>query len=100
MNANNGRGQEKRRVEISVRGRVQGVAFRYYTRLQARSLGLTGWVRNNPDRSVSIMAEGSPEALEAFCLWTSRGPDHALVDHQEIQWGPATNKFEHFNITG
>ena len=88
------------RLEITVLGRVQGVAFRWYTQKQAQSLELTGWVRNRPDGSVQIMAEGSRPSLEAFCDWAIRGPDHARVDRHEIFWSEAAGKFLDFRITG
>jgi acylphosphatase len=88
------------RVEITVRGRVQGVAFRWYTSRKAQALGLTGWVRNRPDGSVQILAEGPRPDLEALCDWVARGPDHARVDHREIAWSMAADKFADFRITG
>lgn len=54
------------RLELVVRGRVQGVYFRASTRDEARRLGLTGWVRNEPDGSVRVLAEGPRAALEAL----------------------------------
>jgi acylphosphatase len=90
----------KVRIEITVHGRVQGVAFRWYTQKQARSLGLTGWVRNLPDGSVRILAEGPRPDLEAFCDWAARGPDHARIDRRDIAWSEAAGKFGDFLITG
>lgn len=90
----------KVRIEITVHGRVQGVAFRWYTQKQAVSLGLTGWVKNPPDGSVQIMAEGPRSDLETFCDWTARGPDHSRVDRREIAWSEASGKFDEFLITG
>ena len=87
------------RVEITVHGRVQGVAFRWYTRKQALSLGLTGWVRNRPDGSVQILAEGPRGDLDTFCDWTARGPDHARIDRQDIAWSEASGKFDTFLVT-
>ena len=88
------------RVEITVHGRVQGVAFRWYTRKTALGLGLKGWVRNRPDGSVQMVAEGARGDLEAFCDWTGRGPDPARVDRQNVAWSEAAGKFEDFLITG
>jgi acylphosphatase len=88
------------RLDITVQGRVQGVAFRWYTQKKALSLGLTGWVRNQPDGSVRMVAEGPKLDLETFCDWAMHGPDHARVDHQEIAWSEAAGKFEDFLITG
>lgn len=88
------------RVELNVRGRVQGVAFRWYTQQKAQSLGLTGWVRNRPDGSVQILAEGPGPDLETFCDWAARGPDHARVDRVVVSWSEAAGKFEKFLING
>ncbi len=88
------------RVEITVHGRVQGVAFRWYAQKQALSLGLTGWVRNRPDGSVRILAEGPRPDLETFCDWTVRGTGQARVDRQDIAWSEAAGKFDAFLITG
>ena len=52
-------------MRIIVRGRVQGVGFRYATVSEARRLGLAGWARNAPDGSVEILAEGDPAAVRA-----------------------------------
>lgn len=88
------------RVEITVHGRVQGVAFRWYTQKKALGLGLTGWVRNRPEGSVRILAEGPRPDLETFCEWASRGPDHARVDRLDVAWSEAAGKFDDFLITG
>lgn len=88
------------RLEVTVHGRVQGVAFRYHTQTQARKLGVTGWVRNNPDGSVRMVAEGRRSDLETFQAWAVRGPDHARVDRQETFWSQAAGKFDDFLITG
>jgi acylphosphatase len=88
------------RLEIRIYGRVQGVAFRWYTQKKARSLGLNGWVRNRVDGSVSIVAEGARPALEVLADWAARGPDRAHVDRREITWADATGNFEDFLITG
>ncbi len=88
------------RLDITVTGRVQGVAFRWYTQKKALSLGLTGWVKNRPDGSVRILAEGPRPDLETFCDWTARGPDHCQVDRQDISWSEAAGKFDAFLITG
>lgn len=57
---------EAERLEAVVTGRVQGVGFRWFVRERARTLGLTGWVRNERDGSVRVVAEGPPAALDAL----------------------------------
>ena len=63
-----------------IRGRVQGVGFRYSALEEADALGLTGWVRNTPDGDVEVWAEGSREKLELFLAWLKRGPQLSRVD--------------------
>ncbi len=93
-------GNRVARLEIRVWGRVQGVAFRHYTCRQARALGLVGWVRNEPDGSVRIVAEGPDPALAALLDWARRGPDHARVDRHETLRAEATGAFTEFDIRG
>jgi acylphosphatase len=88
------------RLEAVVRGRVQGVAFRWYTQREARRLGLTGWVRNLPDGSVRLMAEGPRDLLDLLWEWLARGPDRARVDHRELHRGEASGRFTDFTIDG
>lgn len=66
-----------------MRGRVQGVGFRWYAREQARRSDLAGWVRNASDGSVEITAAGDPERLERFIAAVRRGPPGARVDDVE-----------------
>ena len=75
----------KKAVILQVFGRVQGVGFRYYTQKKAEEFGIKGFVRNRPDGSVYIEAEGSPEALEAFTYWCGEGPSWARVSKVEKQ---------------
>jgi len=65
---------------IRVTGQVQGVCFRAATRDRAMELGLDGYVRNEPDGSVYIEAEGPVEALAALEEWCHHGPPAAEVD--------------------
>jgi acylphosphatase len=67
-------------AKFSVRGRVQGVAFRAYTREQARRLGLTGYARNLADRSVEVLACGGAAALGELERWLQHGPPAAWVE--------------------
>jgi acylphosphatase len=69
---------------LSVRGRVQGVGFRYATVRAAMRLGVTGWVRNRRDGSVEAVVQGPPEAVEALIVWARRGPDSAVVESLEV----------------
>ena len=66
-------------VNIRVNGKVQGVFFRASTKNQADSLGLCGLVRNEPDGSVYIEAEGKEVQLQTFVSWCRKGPARARV---------------------
>ena len=87
-------------LELTIRGRVQGVAFRYHAMAQARRLGLTGRVRNRPDGTVQLRAEGERESLELLAAWAARGPDHAHVDGCEVRWSGAADRWNDFQIDG
>jgi acylphosphatase len=68
-----------------VRGRVQGVGFRWFTLRAARGLGLRGYVRNLPDGSVEVVAAGASAALDQLAAKLASGPSGALVQHVEPQ---------------
>lgn len=68
-----------------VRGRVQGVAFRAYTRERALQLGVVGQARNLADGSVEVLACGDEAAVRALCDWLHQGPPRARVDAVEEQ---------------
>jgi acylphosphatase len=89
-----------KRIEAIVHGRVQGVAFRYYTDKQARLLGLCGWVANRPDGTVRVVAEGPEPNLRKFAEWLHQGPPAARVDFVDLNWLDATGEFRDFTIRG
>lgn len=66
-------------LKLTVKGRVQGVGYRWWAIGKARSLGVEGWVRNRRDGSVEILALGSPDALNAFATACGAGPAGAGV---------------------
>ena len=78
-------------VEAVVRGRVQGVGFRYFAQREAVVLGLTGWVANEPDGSVRCVAVGPRAIVEAFIERLREGPPSALVDRVELSWRPGSS---------
>jgi len=68
-----------------VRGVVQGVAFRHHTKVRARELGIAGWVRNLPDGSVEVWAEGEVDVLVRLEYWLRTGPPAARVESLEVR---------------
>ena len=73
-----------RTVHALVRGRVQGVGFRWFVRQRARALELAGWVRNKPDGTVEFVASGSARAVETLLTIVRTGPPHAVVHELQI----------------
>lgn len=76
-------------LEAVVRGRVQGVGFRWFAQREALLLGLTGWVANEPDGSVRCVATGPRATLEAFVVRLRDGPPSGQVDRVDLVWRPA-----------
>jgi acylphosphatase len=76
---------------IVVRGRVQGVGFRYAMVQEARELGLHGWTRNRRDGSVEAVIHGPPEDIQHLVEWAGRGPEGAVVKDVEIMDADETN---------
>jgi acylphosphatase len=87
------------RVALRIKGRVQGVGFRYSALDEAARAGLTGWVRNTPDGDVELVAEGPRASLERLLAWSHHGPRGALVTHVEQRWLPYSGEFDAFRIT-
>ena len=87
------------RVHVVISGRVQGVAFRYYTERWATELGLTGWVRNLFDGRVEVVAEGKKDDLDALLARLREGPRSAVVEDLDVGWQEPTGEFRDFRVT-
>jgi len=81
-----------------VRGRVQGVGFRYFTHRAAVQAGVQGWVRNNPDGTVEIAAAGEPDALARLEQDIRRGPPGARVEHVQVSDDSGRDRHTDFTI--
>ncbi len=86
------------RIHIIVFGGVQGVFFRANTEETANRLGVTGFVRNLPDGTVEVVAEGEKEKLEELLKWCSHGPSAASVSKIKHEWGESKSEFSGFAI--
>lgn len=84
---------------VAVRGRVQGVGFRWFVRERARALGLRGWVRNRQDGSVEVLAEGDDSALHQLRIMLRDGPSGARVsDVEDQEMTPNVGALDPFGI--
>jgi acylphosphatase len=86
------------RLTAHVTGLVQGVSFRWFIQRNASGLGLAGYVKNEPDGSVSFVAEGSREALERLLDLARSGPSSSAVENVETEWSAPTGEFYRFEI--
>jgi len=85
-------------LRATVHGRVQGVFFRDFTRQHAARLGLTGYVRNLPDGSVEVVAEGEKRNLEIVLGHLRVGPPAADVERVDISWSEHAGKYVGFSV--
>ncbi len=69
--------------QVTIRGRVQGVGYRYWVEQQARARGLEGWVRNRRDGSVEALFAGPPDVVSGMIALCRRGPASARVNAVE-----------------
>lgn len=90
----------KQRLHVLIEGHVQGVGFRYSTAQKARTLGVTGWVRNLPDGRVEAEFEGEPDALDAMAEWCREGPRSATVRNVEKEQEKTQPEYSEFRIRG
>jgi acylphosphatase len=86
------------RLEASVRGRVQGVGYRVFALREAGSLGLDGFVANEADGSVRVVAEGRRPDLEALLERLEDGPPAGYVDRVVTRWEPARGMARGFRV--
>lgn len=86
------------RAEARFTGKVQGVYFRDYTRRYASELGVTGWVKNMPDRSVRAVFEGERADIEEVVRRLREEHPSARVDEVELEWSDFTGEFRSFVV--
>jgi acylphosphatase len=83
-----------------VRGRVQGVGFRWFVEREAHILGIAGWVRNNADGTVEVLAIGTREQLSGLRSRLQQGPRASRVDHVEESEAKPVSGLSAFRIEG
>jgi acylphosphatase len=88
------------RVHLVIRGRVQGVGFRYFVVRHARTLGLAGWVRNRADGAVEVDASGGRESLDELLAAVREGPTGANVTRVDAAWSEGEAHPTGFEIMG
>jgi acylphosphatase len=84
--------------EIKIKGRVQGVGFRYYTQKQAAMLDLSGWVKNTASGGVEVVVQGEKEVLDTFVDYLRIGPTPSWVSDLHVVEMPVTRQYPDFKV--
>ncbi len=87
-----------KQIDVTVQGIVQGVSFRYFTRRKANRLQVTGWVTNQADGSVRVVAEGEEVLLHSLIEFLNQGSPFARVENVIVVWKPLSEQFSRFEI--
>lgn len=85
-------------VYIIVKGRVQGVNFRYYVLRKANELGINGYVRNLKDGDVEILAQGTRDSVDRLIEFIKGNPGSSFVTDMELTWEKPETYFSNFQI--
>ena len=88
----------KKRLTLKIYGSVQGVSYRNYAEEEGRRQKLTGYVKNDHDSSVIVVAEGEEQNLKDFLVWCREGSPAARVTKIEEKWGEAKGELEEFGM--
>jgi len=86
------------RIQLNVTGKVQGVGYRISAKQQADHLSLTGWVQNQSNGTVEILAEGSQAQLDQFIKWAQSGPRFADVEQVTLKNLTTDTEYDDFSI--
>ncbi len=86
--------------QFLVRGRVQGVGFRWFVEREAHILKIAGWVRNNPDGTVEILAQGTRDQLAGLHSRLREGPRAARIDAVDVSEAQPTAGLTSFQVRG
>ena len=86
------------RATITAHGHVQGIGYRANARRKAQQYGIKGYVANQPDGSVEIVAEGDPAQIDMLVAWCSHGPTAAIVTSLDVERTEPTHEFGDFQI--
>jgi len=86
------------RVHLIISGYVQGVGFRYSVRKKANIFNINGWVKNNIDGTVEIVAEGDDKNIQAFLEYCKKGPSLASINNIKLDYEDPKQEFKDFEI--
>lgn len=82
----------------TVTGKVQGVRYRDFVQVSAGELGLKGYIRNNADGTVIVVAQGLPDTLKEMVEYLHEGSLQAKVDGVAVEWRTASVTYDDFSV--
>jgi acylphosphatase len=85
-------------VRLLIRGKVQGVYFRFNMQQVAKKNSVVGWVRNLPDGNVEALLEGNKEDVNQVVEWSKIGPDNAMVDEVKVEYRQYVGEYSDFIV--
>ena len=85
-------------MHCTVTGKVQGVRYRDFVQVSAGELGLTGYIRNNADGTVTVVAHGLPDALKEMVEYLHEGSLQAKVEGVAVEWRTASVNYTDFSV--
>ena len=91
--------ERKPSIYIIIKGKVQGVSFRYFTLKQAQELNIVGWVRNIPNGTVEAVAQGDKINLELFIKKLKQGSSFSRVDDMKLIWEHTERDYSDFPLS-
>jgi acylphosphatase len=86
------------RAHVTIHGRVQGVFYRLETQRAAMRLGVVGWVKNRPEKTVEAVFEGPKSTVENMVQWCWQGSPMARVSQVDVQWQAWRGKYTDFSV--
>jgi len=86
------------RAHVIISDNVQNVGFRFNTRIKARNLGLTGWIKNLPDGDVESVFEGEEDKVKGIIEWFKKGPFLSKINDVKVEFNEYKAEFESFEI--
>ena len=90
---------EKQEILCRIRGKVQGVAYRFFVARHARHMALVGYVRNMPDFTVEVLAQGFADNLEKLIEYLRKGPFGSHVSDVEVAWRTPSAEYQDFSVS-
>lgn len=85
-------------IFCEVTGKVQGVMYRTYVQTAATDMDIVGWVKNMPNGTVAVVAQGLPDTLKEFVEYLHEGSSLSKVESVSVDWRTASKRYDEFSL--